>query len=566
MEKTMTRIYRIKFRHIRFSGHQKGYFNSIRFILVWVLLVLMASFAGCEGPFPLRADDPPLSDGGIQPEKKEVCDNGLDDNGDGQVDEGCTCTRDAVQACYGGPAALADKGICTRGEQTCSGSSEFATWGPCTGWVEPQEEIPGNGEDDDCDGAIDTSVGTGTWCKSLTRVSSTTDGEPAVHDTWVTDISGDGQYVLLNTVDSEWMSGQGEGWALLVHDQKTKKNEHITDQNNLYRNRWNWGAVISDNGQYVAFQQEQTNQEEPNDQVSWKLLVHDRSSGNHKQILQHAYWSWGWGALDISADGRHLVYFDGDPTTPDSWGLMLHDQTTEKSTSITKGNGNTWYGFGASISADGKHLAYTESDSTDQKMLVRVFNRDTGETETVGTEEHGSVMSVGPGWPGNTAISADGNFVAYSMAIQSDLDSTWFWKWKVVLIDRSANETKTIFSTDSLNHGDWYMGSDISMSADGRYLIFHKPKAENAANDANAADEDFPWSWDIHVYDRQSDQTTLVAQTEIGPGITMEYYGFRSATISADGHCIAFTSMAQLLPDDTGHSQAYVTPNPVFQP
>jgi hypothetical protein len=66
----------------------------------------------------------------------DTCGNGLDDDGDGQVDEGCACTAGATQPCYGGDKALAGIGLCAMGTQYCqpTGPDSYA-FGDCSGWT-----------------------------------------------------------------------------------------------------------------------------------------------------------------------------------------------------------------------------------------------------------------------------------------------------------------------------------------------------------------------------------------------------------------------------------------------
>jgi hypothetical protein len=82
--------------------------------------------------------------------------NGLDDNCDGNVDEGCACTPGAVEPCFLGPPGKHNKGACTDGTQTCEGV-EFGTWGKCKGSIGPSYEVCDK-LDNDCNGCADDEL------------------------------------------------------------------------------------------------------------------------------------------------------------------------------------------------------------------------------------------------------------------------------------------------------------------------------------------------------------------------------------------------------------------------
>ncbi|UQA57589.1 MopE-related protein [Polyangium aurulentum] len=80
----------------------------------------------------------------------ETCD-GMDNDCNGGVDEGCACQEGQSQPCYSGPAQTKNVGACAEGAQLCDAKGQ---WGPCIGQVKPITDTC-NGIDDDCDGAVD---------------------------------------------------------------------------------------------------------------------------------------------------------------------------------------------------------------------------------------------------------------------------------------------------------------------------------------------------------------------------------------------------------------------------
>ena len=100
----------------------------------------------------------------------ELCGDGLDNDGNNKVDEGCSCLIGTSQDCYPGPIGTRGVGICKDGTQQCKNSGEFSYWGDCSGFVIPTNvgdcgwngsktatgpEVCGDGIDNDGNGLVD---------------------------------------------------------------------------------------------------------------------------------------------------------------------------------------------------------------------------------------------------------------------------------------------------------------------------------------------------------------------------------------------------------------------------
>jgi len=88
-------------------------------------------------------------EGGRGPDAAENCEDGLDNDCNGAVDEGCTCELGASRACG------SNLGECTPGVQSCQDQGGQGVWSACVGGTPPLDEVCDDELDNDCDGALD---------------------------------------------------------------------------------------------------------------------------------------------------------------------------------------------------------------------------------------------------------------------------------------------------------------------------------------------------------------------------------------------------------------------------
>ncbi len=113
-----------------------------------------AADGGEDGGSPTSPDPtmPPMVETRVN---GEICDDGLDNDGDGQVNEDCPCNPGARMECYPGRPDQAGGTRCQWGSMTCNADGR---WNACAGFGRPQMEEC-NGVDDNCDGQIDEECG-----------------------------------------------------------------------------------------------------------------------------------------------------------------------------------------------------------------------------------------------------------------------------------------------------------------------------------------------------------------------------------------------------------------------
>lgn len=120
-------------------------------------LILWVSVVGCSVASNLGENDGGAEDAMSMPGVPyDECGNGMDDDEDGTIDEGCPCGLGETQSCFSGSYPFRGVGACFDGTQSCviEVGVEFGRWGACTADRVPGEQSC-DGTDGDCDGAVD---------------------------------------------------------------------------------------------------------------------------------------------------------------------------------------------------------------------------------------------------------------------------------------------------------------------------------------------------------------------------------------------------------------------------
>jgi hypothetical protein len=190
--------------------------------------------------------------------------------------------------------------------------------------------------------------------------------------------------------------------------------------------------------------------------------------------------------------------------------------------------------YSGEISSNGRYVAFDSEAGNlvtgDANGVADVFLRDLqlGTTVLVSTDASGAQGNQGSG---EADVSADGRFVVFS-------------SWANNLIAGDTNGVVDVFVKDmqtggitrvSLGTGGVQADADsspLSISGDGRYVLFTSEAGNLVPNDVNALG-------DIFLHDRQTGIT-------ISPSINSNA-SFGGASISLDGRFIVFTSTANYL-------------------
>ncbi len=262
----------------------------------------------------------------------------------------------------------------------------------------------------------------------------------------------------------------------------------------------------------------------------------------------------------LSSNGRFIAFESdantlapGDTNETDGTGtdIYVYDRKTDTYELVSVSNSgeqaNTSSGR-PSISGDGRFVAFSSEASNLVHDLpdnglgyhdVFLFDRQMRTVERVSVGYEGGESN----WYSNFPVLSDnGRYLAFLSGASNLVPNDTNGKSDIFVFDRLAKTTERVSVSSTGDQGDGGVVSDLSISANGRYVSFVSDSTNLVANDTNGHD-------DVFVYDRETKLTERISVSSIGNQANDRSFG---PSISADGRFVTFDSQASnLVPGDT---------------
>ncbi len=229
-------------------------------------------------------------------------------------------------------------------------------------------------------------------------------------------------------------------------------------------------------------------------------------------------------------------------------GQLASTQRVSVASDGTQGNWSSGRIWGPSISGDGRYVAFESYASnlvpgdTNHIDDVFVYDRQTSTTQRVSVASNGT---QGNSTSYRPSISADGRYVAFQSGANNLVPGDTNNTIEVFVYDRQTSTTQLVSIASDSTQGNSYSGFP-SISGNGRYVAFYSEASDLVPGDTNGCG-------DVFIYDRQTSTTQRVSVASNG---TQGNSTSSSASISADGRYVSFTSYASnLVPGDTNSSE-----------
>lgn len=348
----------------------------------------------------------------------------------------------------------------------------------------------------------------------------------------------------------------GDHEDIFAYDKKTKQTELISKGvNGELANSYSWGASVSADGRYVAYQTQATNIVPGVKEMCGtrptciNAIVHDRLT-KHSTLVnvnsQGVRMGMSWQQVPvISANGNFVVFGSASLISPgdinDDNDVMVRDLRRKTTTLASVDNNNRtaedpWPNPTYTISGDGRYVAFSSSaplSSDDINNDSDIFLRDlhTNKTTLVSVDKNGQPLAESDA--SQPVLSSDGRYLAYASWAPGVVESDTNNRSDIFLRDlQTLKTTRISVASNGTQAND--ASYEPSISADGRYIIFHTYANNLVPADTNESKE-------IVMHYRDYGLTRRVG---VGPGGRPASDNGYHGSVSGDGKTVVFTSWA----------------------
>ena len=262
---------------------------------------------------------------------------------------------------------------------------------------------------------------------------------------------------------------------------------------------------------------------------------------------------------DVSDNGRYVAFLS-DATnlvTGDTNGqadIFVRDRTTGQTirASVNSSNveANSYSYYAPSISSTGQYVAFGSDASNlvanDTNWQFDIFVRDIVNNATTRVNVATGGLQAN-GSSGRVSISADGRYVVFESAATNLVVNDTNAQTDIFVYDRNTAQTRLVsVGLSGSPANDSSRISNSAISDDGRYIAFASGASNLVSGDTNYQD--------IFVFDQT---TGLVSRVSVGPsGVQSNRTGGMTSSISGDGRYVAFQSSSNnLVLNDTNNAE-----------
>ncbi|MCC7542833.1 MAG: PD40 domain-containing protein [Deltaproteobacteria bacterium] len=396
------------------------------------------------------------------------------------------------------------------------------------------------------------------WSASTGTLGVATDSATTSSIQW----TSAGTRAVVTVTATDPAGGSATAWFVV---EAVGTNDRISispDPAHVDPNLFSTESSIAGNGRYVAFVSGATNLVPDDTNSCDDIFVRDRTLGTTTRVSVGSDGAQGnstSAGTSISADGRYVAFTSGASNlvpgdTNGGDDVFVRDLQLGATTRVSVQTGGVQAGAGSlhpAISADGRYVTFdsTATDlvggDTSVRTDVFVHDRLTSTTTRVSVSSSAVESNGVNAYP---AISGDGRFVAFYSTASNLVVGDDNGRVDTFVHDRVTGTTERVSLTTAGLQGD-QDSYTASLSADGRFVVFHSEASNLVSGDGNGVR-------DVFLRDRLLGTTERISVDSFEverPGASF------GAGLSPDGRYVAFqTDGAFEVGDTNGVSDVYV--------